>query len=323
MASTTCTEQDLPPAFLQRLRQILPADRREHCIQTFYHKSATTFRANPLKAEVADLERELRAEGFALTPLSWKADAFTVPADQRRALTECAACRDGRLYIQNASSMVPPLILDPQADEWILDLAAAPGGKTVQLAGMMGNRGKISAVESVRSRFFRMKANLKTCGAANVQTYLKDGTRVWKQCPEMFDRILLDAPCTSEGQFDAHQPSTYAYWSDRKIREMQRKQKRLLFSAVQCLKPDGVLVYSTCTFAPEENEVMIDYILGKFPDAIQVEEVELPFDNVQKGLLEWRGKTLNPAVCRARRILPEDPMEAFFICRLRKQQSTL
>ena len=316
-------ENPLPEGFLERLRLILPAANYERCVETFYREPATAFRVNPLKATAAQLEEELRTEGFELEPLAWKRDAFVVPGAQRRGLTECAACREGRFYIQNPSSMVPPLVLDPQPHEWILDLAAAPGGKTLQLAGMMRNQGKISAVESVRSRFFRLRANLEAHGVSNVKTYLRDGTRVWKHCPELFDRVLLDAPCSSEGRFNAHEPSTYAYWSKRKIREMQRKQKRLLFSALQCLKPGGILVYSTCAFAPEENEGMIQALLEKFGEVLHVEEVELPCANVQEGLTRWQGRTWRSELKRAVRILPDGLMEAFFVCRLRKLESTL
>ena len=112
-------------------------------------------------------------------------------------------------------------------------------------------------------------------------------------------------------------------WSEKKIREMQRKQKRLLFSAVQCLKPEGTLVYSTCTFAPEENELMINYILDKFPDALDVEEIDVPFDNVQPGLVEWQNKKMSPQLHRAARILPDGAMGGFFLCRLKKIRSTL
>ena len=316
-------QSPLPEAFAQRLQQILPAGRFASCWQTFHQPSATAFRVNLLKADTPSLVEELRTAGFTLTSVPWKADAFTVPRGQRRSLTESAACRQGRLYIQNPSSMIPPLLLDPQPDEWILDLTAAPGSKTLQLAAMMGNQGKISAVESVRSRFFRLKDNLALHGAANVRTYLKDGTGVWKSCPEQFDRVLLDAPCSSEGRFNSTDPKSYAYWSEKKITQMSRKQNRLLFSAIQSLKPGGILVYSTCAFAPEENELIVHRALERFPDALHVKAVELPFDNVQEGLVEWRGKALHPELRNAVRILPDGAMEGFFVCKLEKLGSTL
>ena len=313
----------IPELFRTRLEAILSPDRFAACWQSFAVEEPTTFRANGLKVTVAALYAELVAEGFALKPLGWKDDAFFVSAAQRSALTESAAWSEGRLYIQNASSMVPPMLLAPEKEEWILDLTAAPGSKTLQLADLMGNEGRISAVESVRGRFFRLRANLARHGAENVRTYLKDGAKVWRQCPEQFDRILLAAPCSAEGQFRAAEPRTWAYWGEKKIAEASRKQRKLCYSAVQCLKPGGVLVYSTCTFAPEENEAIIDRILSQFEGALEVEEIALPFDNTEPGLIRWQGKVFDVQVQRARRILPAEGMEGFFVCRLRKTQSTI
>ncbi|MYA23318.1 MAG: RsmB/NOP family class I SAM-dependent RNA methyltransferase, partial [Gemmatimonadetes bacterium] len=203
----------LPEAFHNRLQAILPAEHFATCWQSLATEQPTAFRANALKGTSDALVDELTAEGFALTPLVWKTDAFVVPAAQRRALTECAAYREGRLYIQNPSSMVPPILLSPQSEECILDLGAAPGSKTLQLAEMMDNQGIIWAVESVRGRFFRLRDNLARHGAENVQTHLADGTRIWRRHLERFDRVLLDAPCSSEGRFRADAPKTYAYWS--------------------------------------------------------------------------------------------------------------
>ena len=315
-------ENEIPTAFRTRLQALLPAGHFEECWRSFSAVHATTFRANLLKMDADALYAELASEGFSPTSLPWKASAFTVPAEQRRRLTESAAYAEGRLYIQNASSMVPPLLLDPQPDEWILDLTAAPGSKTLQLAEMMGNAGRISAVESVRGRFFRMRDNLAKHGAGNVQTYLKDGARVWRQCPEQFDRVLLDAPCSSEGQFKVGEPKSWAYWSEKKIAEMNRKQRKLIFSAVQCLKPGGVLVYSTCTFAPEENEAIVDRALGQFPGELEVEAIELPFEHTEPGVTHWKDKSFAQQVQRSRRILPLGGMEGFFVCRLRKMESS-
>ncbi len=309
-----------PDAFRTRLQAMLPPECFAACWQTFAAEQPTAFRTNHLKGPADALCAELSAAGFALTPLSWKADAFFVPAAQRRALTECAAYREGRLYIQNPSSMVPPILLEPQSGERILDLGAAPGSKTLQLAELMGNQGSILAVESVRGRFFRLRDNLARHGAANVQTHLADGTRFWRKHCEQFDRVLLDAPCSSEGRFRADAPKTYAYWSERKIREASRKQRRLAYAAVQCLKLGGVLVYSTCTFAPEENEAIINRLRRQFAGALTIEAIALPFANVASGLGQWQGKAFDSQVQRAKRILPAGGMEGFFVCRLRKTE---
>ncbi|MCC7262867.1 MAG: RsmB/NOP family class I SAM-dependent RNA methyltransferase [Candidatus Latescibacteria bacterium] len=304
----------IPPRFRERLRLILPPDRFASCLEAMHQEPATTFRINPLKSTPARAIESLQAAGFALTPLAWKADAFVVPHAQRRALTEAAACREGWVYLQNPASMVPPLILDPQPGEWVLDLTAAPGSKTLQLAGMMQGQGKLSAVEMVRDRFFRLKANLETHGADWVQLYLKDGTGVGRTCPEWFDRVLLDAPCSGEGRINARYPETYAYWSEAKIREMSRKQKRLLSSAAKALKPGGVLVYSTCSLAPEENELVVAQALEW---GLEIEPIDAPCEGLP-GLTQWQGKDLPAELARCLRLVPDGLLEGFFVCRLRK-----
>lgn len=317
----------LPEPFLERLRQIVAPDRVEGCLAAFERPVSTTFRVNTLKADVVSVIPRLTAAGFAVQPLSWPpataVAAYGLPAEQRRELTESEACRRGEIYLQNPSSMIPPLLLDPQSGERVLDLAAAPGGKALQMAGMMGNQGRLAAVESARSRFFKMKEILDRHGVRNAETYLKDGTGVWKNCPEAFDRVLLDAPCSGEGRFRSGVRSSYAYWSLRKIREMARKQKRLMFSAVQCLKPGGVLVYATCTMAPEENELVVERSLRRFGAALELEEIQLPIANLAPGLTQWRGVKLHPEMARCARILPDGQMEGFFVARIRKTSSTL
>jgi 16S rRNA (cytosine1407-C5)-methyltransferase len=303
----------LPPRYLERLRLILPEGPLAACLEAMSREPATTFRVNPLKATLPQALQALA--GFELAPLPWKADAFVVPHHQRRALTESAPCRQGWIYLQNPASMVPPLVLDPRPGEWVLDLAAAPGSKTLQLAAMMKGEGRLSAVERVRDRFFRLKANLEAHGASWVQLYLKDGTGVGRTCPEWFDRVLLDAPCSGEGRFNARCPETYAHWSEAKIREASRKQKRLLSSAARALKPGGVLVYSTCALAPEENELVVARALEW---GLEIEEIAAPCEALP-GLTQWQGKDLPSELSRCLRIVPDGLMEGFFVCRMRKQ----
>lgn len=314
---------DLPDAFAQRLRRILPETHFDACWASFAHPMATAFRVNQLKGRLDAVHAELSHAGFSLHALDWKSDAFCVADQQRRALTESAAFAEGRIYIQNPSSMIPPIALAPQPGEEVLDLAAAPGGKTLHMADMMNNRGRIGAVEAVRKRFFRLRDNLRRGGADIVQTYLKDGAKVWRQCPERFDRVLLDAPCSGEGLFQLDDPHSFAYWSEKKIAEMARKQRRLLYSAVQSLKPGGALVYSTCTFAPEENEAVVQQVLEQFGSALEVADIEVDVDAMQPGLTRWQDNAFDASLQRARRILPDGAMEGFFVCKLHKKASTL
>ncbi len=311
----------LPAAFLERL-ECLAGEHTPQVLQAIARPRAVAVRQNPLKPVDSPWER-LATAGLRLQPLPWYPSARVVPAEQRTLLSHHPLVGAGHLYIQNPASLLPVLALDPRPGERVLDLCAAPGSKTLQIWAAMEGRGWLSAVEAVRARFHRLRANLARHGGDAVHTYLKDGSWVWRQVPESFDRVLVDAPCSSEGQFQYAQPETYRYWSERKIREMARKQRRLLFSGFQCLRPGGVLVYSTCTLAPEENEAVVDALLRRFPEAAVVEPwMPVGLSEARPGLRSWQGREFHPSLERAVRILPDAVMEGFFLCRLRKTAAT-
>ncbi len=310
----------LPEVFLQRLREIVPAAEVEACIASFSLPRPTCFRVNTLKTGDEDLREELIRGGFRLQPVPWRPATYQIESEQRRALTESAAFHDGRLYIQNLSSMLAPMVLDPQPGEMILDLAAAPGGKTLQMAAMMNNQGQISAVESVKGRFFKLQANLARHGATLVKSYLMDGRAVGRKVPERFDRVLLDAPCSSEARFRTDDPGSWSHWNLNKVKQAAHKQKRLLDSAIRSLKPGGCLLYCTCSFSPEENERVVDAQLRRHGELFSLEPIRLPLRNLQPGMTHWQGKTLNPALSHALRVLPDGQMDGFFLCKLRKAQ---
>lgn len=313
----------LPQAFVERMRQIVPEERFASCLQSFSEPSVVGARVNTLLARREEVFEQLRYSGFTLHHVTWYADAFWVPPDQRDALLASHWVREGLVYVQNLSSLLPPLMLSPKPGERVLDLCAAPGGKTLLLAAMVGAEGEIVAVESVRNRFFKMRENLQRHGASFVKTVHAEGEWLWKRWKGQFDAILVDAPCSSEGRFRTDDPSTYRFWSLHKIADMARKQKSLLYSAIQCLKPGGRLVYSTCTLAPEENEAVVAHALKKFGETIETLPLPLELENegMVEALREWNGRPFAEALRHARRVLPSALMEAFFLCLIRKQEA--
>ncbi len=316
-------EAVLPPAFLDRLRQQLSPGDLSAVLAAFRQPRAPAFRVNTLRAEPAAVEAELTAAGLTWQAVPWLPAAYRVPPAERAALLASAACAGQRIYVQNLASMVPVVVLAPEPGERVLDLAAAPGSKTLQIACRMRGEGELAAVEVVRSRFFKLQHNLEAQGATHVRTYLQDGTRVWRYRPEYFDRVLLDAPCSSEGRFHVSDPASYAYWSPRKSREMARKQVRLLYSAVQSLRPGGVLVYATCSLAPDENEAVLDKTLRTFGEALTLEPIGLELETMRPPLQTWDGRAFEHDLSPARRLLPGPDTEGFFVARLRKKRSTL
>jgi 16S rRNA (cytosine1407-C5)-methyltransferase len=247
-------------------------------------------------------------------PLAGVDGCYSVPAAEREQLLEHPAVLTGACYPMNPSSVMAARALAVTGSMEVLDLAAAPGGKTLILAMDMENRGRIAAVEPVRGRFHRMRANLSRLGVTNVQYYQADGRGIGRKVPERFDRVLLDAPCSSEARIRLQDPASYAHWKPRKVKETSRKQRGLIRSAYQALKRGGEMIYCTCAFSPEENELVVDHLLRAEPEAVLL---SLSGPGVP-GLTSWNGRPLEPHLARCRRVLPDEVFDGFFIARIAK-----
>lgn len=316
----------LPALFVERLRSIIPPAEFDRVLESFALNADVGFRINTLKASANEVLPALIIEGLTPEAVALVSGAYTVPFEQRAMLLGSASAANEHVYVQNLSSQLPPLILNPQPGERVLDLCAAPGSKTRQLACLMRDEGELVAVEKVRKRFYKLKANVAAQGSSMVQPVIGSGTAYWHREPEAFDRVLVDAPCSSEGRFRIDNPETTRYWSRRKIKEMQSKQRKLLFAGVQALKPGGTLVYSTCTFAPEENESVVSKVLKVFGDAVELVDTGLDervAGTTQTALPGWNDRPFNPPVPNARRILPNGAFEAFFVACFVKHETTL
>ena len=305
----------LPQRFVERLREIVDPTHFDEVLASFSRPKRVSFRVNTLKADVGTVAGALADQGFELESVPWFPEAFLISAEQKRQLTETSQWEEGQIYIQGLSSMLAPLVLAPQPDEKILDLAAAPGGKTTQIAAAMQNRGLLSAVEPIRNRFFRLQANVKRSGAEIVKFYQADGRTVGRKTPARFDRVMLDAPCSSESRFTTGDPESWAYWSERKIKEAARKQFGLLRSALDAVRPGGIVLYCTCSFAPEENELIVSRVLDQRHD-VELLPIDLPIENTQPGLTFWSGKEIDPRFRQCVRVLPNADFDGFFLARL-------
>jgi 16S rRNA C967 or C1407 C5-methylase (RsmB/RsmF family) len=292
--------------FLERIEKINPA-----ILEGLKGKEEFSFRIN---RHIGDLEvvEELKREGFEPKPVEWYRYAFTLPIGDRKRLINSPVYTSHKIYIQNLSSILAALTLEVGPEDWVLDLAAAPGGKSLIFSETAK---KVSAVEPVRGRFFRMKRNFKEQKAKNIQTYNKDGRFVYKSCPGWFDKVFLDAPCSSEAHIDLKEGITW--WSPRRIQRFSQLQKELILSAFGSLKPGGQMVYATCTFAPEENEGVLDFLVKKFPNA-RILPVEPPIENWQPGLEKWEGVEFDPQVRHGVRILPKGAYSGFFFAKIEK-----
>ena len=313
------SDQALPILFKQRMELIIPEESFTKCWESFHEPKKVCFRINTLvQPDSSHVVDSLSDAGFSLSEIPWQANTFTVPPEQRSSLVESDAFSNAEIYIQNPSSALAVYFLDPQPGETILDLTAAPGGKTILIAQRMKNEGTLAAVESVRNRFFRLKANLVKNGVHNSRCYLADGRAIQRKTPERFDRVLLDAPCSGESRFHVSDPASWQYWSKKKISESARKQKGLLRSAFNCLKPGGTLVYCTCSFAPEENEAIVGSLLKKFSDQLTLCKIQSPVSNGQRGITTFENLKLTDELNRCLRVLPNQTYDGFFIALIQK-----
>jgi tRNA (cytosine49-C5)-methyltransferase len=313
--------ENLPEKFLERLERLYGKDL-DHILSAIQTKPLPSFRTNTLKTTTEELEKQLEKQDFEIEKVSWYHDAFILKNKSVRELTETEEYKQGKIYIQNLSSMIPALVLDPKPDEKILDLCAAPGSKTTQIASLMQNQGEIIANDLSRQRLYKLTANLHMYGVTHTKTLSFPGQMIWKKFPEYFDKTLVDVPCSMEGRIRLDDPKTYEDWKLGKIKELETKQKYLLRSAISATKVGGVIVYSTCTLAPEENEGVLDWIIKKTGDAIEIEKIEIPNLELQPGIKEWN-KPFSAAITAAARIHPSQKMEGFFIAKIRKKLSTI
>ena len=244
-----------------------------------------TLRANTLKATAEDIAAALDEAGIAHQTVAWYPDAFILPEAQVSDLWDLDIYRDGKIYLQSLSSMMPPLVLGAQAGEDILDMCAAPGGKTTQIAALTQGQAHLTACEMSIPRAEKLESNLHRQGAKNVPVMRIDA----RELDEFFrfDRILLDAPCTGTGTLRRNPDLRWRLSEDElhRINEIQksvlesasglteqllskcaRSQRALLDRAMGALKPGGTLVYSTCSILPQENEDALQEALDKHMD---------------------------------------------------------
>jgi len=305
-----------------RLREVYVEEIVEVITTTFYRRP-TTFRVNTLKSTKTETESVLEAAGFMMDTVPWFFDAYILRNRSKRELIDLPIYTEGKIYIQSLASMVPPLVLDPQPGERVLDLTAAPGSKTGQIAAMMERRGELVANDKSKIRFFKLKHNLEKLGvlgdtdAWKCVLRMEPGTGLVREYPTYFDRILIDAPCSGEARFDHRNPKTFAYWSLRKVKEMIFTQRKLLFSAWQALRPGGVMVYSTCTISPEENELQVATFLERHDDAV-LEPVDIEGIGRLPMIRAWQGRELSVDVTPCLRVVPTTDMESFFVAKIRK-----
>lgn len=307
--------QERLPAELTALlaEQYGPRDL-DRVLAGFMARRPVTLRVNRLKTDVRAVMEDFRREGIKHERVLWYEDALILRDLRERDLEGGPLYEEGRIYLQSLSSMLPPLVLRPSRGMKILDLTAAPGSKSTQLAALMGNDGYILANEVNPLRAERLKYNVAKQSASIIEVRVGDGKRLEERWDAFFDAVLLDAPCSGLGLVCLDDPRTYRGWTARQVSRLAKDQRKLLASAVRALKPGGTLVYSTCTLAREENEDLVRWALEEYHGVLVMERIDLALTGAPVTAVECGGRR-----DAAWRILPNELYEGFFLARMKKR----
>ena len=280
-------------------------------------------RVNEIKATPERVRRAFDEQGVEYEPVDWHDGLLKLPgiADQPGNSWPYV---HGWVYGQEEVSAVPAEVLAPEPDERVFDPCAAPGSKTTQLAALMDDRGLLVANDNNLGRLSALRSNAERCGVTNVVVTNGDARNAslkplvgadGDHGDPFFDRALVDVPCSCEGTVRKN-PTALEDWEYSHVQGIAGVQKGILTRALEVTKPGGTVVYSTCTFAPEENEAVLDHALASERVDCELVEVDLPFDS-SPGVTEWEGDTYDPSVRKAHRIYPhQNDTGGFFVARL-------
>ncbi|MBT1821972.1 16S rRNA (cytosine(1407)-C(5))-methyltransferase RsmF [Enterobacter hormaechei] len=306
----------LPEQFLAQMREALPANLSfDDFVAACQRPLRRSIRVNTLKISVEAFLDLVSPYGWQLTPVPWCEEGFWIERDDEESLPlgSTAEHLSGLFYIQEASSMLPvaALFADENQPERVMDVAAAPGSKTTQIAARMNNRGAILANEFSASRVKVLHANISRCGIHNVALTHFDGRVFGAALPEAFDAILLDAPCSGEGVV-RKDPDALKNWSVASNLEIAATQRELIDSAFHALRPGGTLVYSTCTLNRDENEDVCLWLKQRYADAVEFLPLDTLFDSASHAATPEGFLHVFPQIYDC---------EGFFVARLRKTRA--
>jgi tRNA (cytosine49-C5)-methyltransferase len=340
--------KNVKPLFLERMRILLKENKDyENYLEILKIPPLNSIRCNTLKISPENLKDILEKKGWKIKQL-WKSNPevmiiegkineipseavkeFHLPKEKEELIIKetLAPLEPGEIgrslehllgyyYVQELASMLPIIALNPNKNELLLDLCAAPGSKTTQTAAKMENTGTIIANEVSLGRLKILSTNTERCGVTNMIITKKEGVAFLKRTDLIFDKILIDAPCSGEGTLRSNS-KTALMWNKNTIKTLSKLQKKMVEEAIPRLKEGGELVYSTCTHAPEENEEIVDFVLNNFKN-MEIQKINLPI-KTREGITQWKEKNYNSKVKFACRVYPQDNnTEGFFISKFKK-----
>lgn len=275
-------------------------------IEGYQTKRKTTLRINTIKSNIEEIKKELEKEKIEYETIKWSKEALIIKNADEKTIQEMEIYKNGKIYLQSLSSMLPPIILEPKEGTDILDMAAAPGGKTTQIAALTNNKAHITACEKNKIRAERLKYNVDKQGATCVFIMPKDSRFIDDFFS--FDQILLDAPCSGSGTLDYNDANIEKYFTEQLIERSSKTQKTLLSKAIKLLKPGHEMVYSTCSILDCENEDVVSSVIKNG----NIEIVPINFEGMEE--LPILSTKISGTLC----VKPTELYEGFFVAKIKR-----
>lgn len=275
-------------------------------IEGYQTKRKTTLRINTIKSNIEEIKKELEKEKIEYEIIEWSKEALIIKNADEKTIQEMEIYKNGKIYLQSLSSMLPPIILEPKEGTDILDMAAAPGGKTTQIAALTNNKAHITACEKNKIRAERLKYNVDKQGATCVFIMPKDSRFIDDFFS--FDQILLDAPCSGSGTLDYNDANVEKYFTEQLIERSSKTQKTLLSKAIKLLKPGHEMVYSTCSILDCENEDVVSSVIKNG----NIEIVPINFEGMEE--LPILPTKISGTLC----VKPTELYEGFFVAKIKR-----
>ena len=275
-------------------------------IEGYQTKRKTTLRINTIKSNIEEIKKELEKEKIEHETIKWSKEALIIKNADEKTIQEMEIYKNGKIYLQSLSSMLPPIILEPKEGTDILDMAAAPGGKTTQIAALTNNKAHITACEKNKIRAERLKYNVDKQGATCVFIMPKDARFIDDFFS--FDQILLDAPCSGSGTLDYNDANIEKYFTEQLIERSSKTQKTLLSKAIKLLKPGHEMVYSTCSILDCENEDVVSSVIKNG----NIEIVPINFEGMEE--LPILPTKISGTLC----VKPTELYEGFFVAKIKR-----
>mgnify|MGYP003370125849 FL=1 len=293
------------PQFLQdKLNAQYGEELADKILEGYTKKRKVTLRVNTLKSNINEIKEILNNNNIKYKMVNWSKEALIIENVRETELTKLDIYIEGKIYLQSLSSMLPPIILEPKENTDILDMTAAPGGKTTQIAAMVNNKARITACEMNNIRAEKLRYNIEKQGATCAYVMVTDSRKIDDFFS--FDQILLDAPCSGSGTLDANNTKTEKIFTPKLIEKSVKAQITLLTKALKILKPGKEIVYSTCSILKEENEEIIKQVLKKSNAKIK------PITNTILQELPQLPTSIEGTLC----VCPTEEYEGFFVAKM-------